>query len=404
MTSAPALPTAAATRAAEAFELPGPADSVERYGSGHINDTFLVTCRTPGGEARVVLQRVNGTVFPEPEKVQQNVARVTAHLARRLEEEGFGDRDRRVLTFLPARDGPGWHVDAEGSLWRAYRFVGGARSHDVAAGPFEARAAARAFATFARLLDDLPAPRLHETIPAFHDTRRRLERLEEAVRRDPRGRASGARGTVDAYLARERYARVLGDALAAGRLHERVAHNDTKLNNVLLDDVTGEGICVIDLDTVMPGLLLHDFGDLVRTAATTAAEDEEDLARVGVDAALFGALVEGTVQGLDGGLSPFERESLPLAGRVITFETGIRFLTDHLLGDVYFRIHRPGHNLARARSQLALLLSLEERDAELAAAAERVLGGRAIPAASRRAGRDTTGEGAPSAPSPARPA
>jgi len=362
-----------AARAADAFALPGRVLSIEPYGSGHINDSYLVTSEGSGPRARVLMQRVNHAIFRDPFALMANVERVTAHLAGKL--AGVPDARRRALRLVPLAAGGSCHSNGDGAFWRAYEFIDGARSHDVVRSPAQAREAARAFARFSRLLSDLPAPRLSVTIPHFHDTRRRFQALAEAIERDPLGRAAAARETIDGYLRREPLADVLAAALADGLLTEGIAHNDTKLNNVLLDDATGEGVCVIDLDTVMPGLFLHDFGDLVRTAATSAAEDEPDTSKVQVDPELFEALVRGAGEGRDGELTPFERQSLALSGRVITFETGSRFLTDHLLGDRYFKVHRDGHNLDRARAQLALLASLEERDEELRAAAERALTG-----------------------------
>ena len=367
--------------AASAFALPGPVESVSPYGSGHINDSYLVVCGGSAPPPRFILQRLNTDIFREPERLMENVERVTRHVRTKLEAGGVDDfdaavdLDRRRLTLVPARDGRSFTRDGAGNVWRVYRFVEGATSRDAVTTPEEARQASFAFARFARLLSDLPNPRLHETIPLFHHTPSRFDALLDAVRRDPLRRVADARETVDAYLSREELASAFVAPLLDGRLTERVAHNDTKINNVLLDDATGEGICVIDLDTVMPGLFLHDFGDLVRTAVCPAAEDEPDTSRIAVELPLFSALVKGALDGLDGQLSPFERESLPLSGRLLTFECGSRFLTDHLLGDTYFKVHRPGQNLDRARAQLALLRSMEERADELSRAVEDAAGG-----------------------------
>jgi len=355
----------AALAAARAFALAGTPVSAAPYGSGHINETYLVDSRNGSAGHRTVLQRVNESVFRTPERLMENVERVTAHLARRLAAGAEPDAERRCLRLVPARDGRSFHREGDGSFWRAYAFIPGARSHDVATSPAQAYEAARAFARFGQLLADLPGERLHETIPSFHDTRSRLLALEDAVSRDPRGRLAACRETVDATLRRAPLASTLSSAFEAGLVPERVTHNDTKLNNVLLDDVTGEALCVIDLDTVMPGLFLYDFGDLVRTAASPAAEDETDLSKVCVALGMFEALVDGTLDGLGGLLPPEERRLLAPAGAVATYECGMRFLTDHLEGDGYFRTHRPGHNLDRARAQLALLASMEERSDEM---------------------------------------
>jgi Ser/Thr protein kinase RdoA (MazF antagonist) len=291
-----------------------------------------------------------------------NVARVLAHLHSRLGPERAA---REALTLVPARDGSLSVRDRAGEAWRCYRFVGGASSHDVPRTPRDAEEAARAFATFQRLLGDLPAPPLAATIPGFHDTPARLAALERAIAADRADRAAGARNEIDFALANADVAEALAALHRRGRLAERVVHNDTKLNNVLLDDATGTAVCVIDLDTVMPGLALHDFGDLVRSAAGAAAEDDPEYRRHVVAPELFAAIARGFIDGLGDELSALERSSLVLAARVMTFECGIRFLADHLDGDRYFRVHRPDHNLDRCRTQFALLRSLTERTDEL---------------------------------------
>ena len=360
-----------APAAARAFEIAGDVESVTPYGSGHINDTFLVVSADGPRRQRNVLQRINHEVFRQPEQLMENVARVSAHLSCRLADEGASDMDRRCLTLLAARSGGFLHRDADGGFWRAYRHIDDARSWDVGS-PARAREAAGAFGRFARQLMDLTGPRLHDTIPHFHDTPRRLSALQDAVERDPLGRAKEVAAEIDAYLSRETLANALAAPMADGRLTERVAHNDTKLNNVLIDDITGAGLCVIDLDTVMPGLFLFDFGDLVRSAANPAAEDERDLAKVVVDVPMFEALARGALEALAGSLTRFEQDNLVVSGKVLTYECGMRFLADHLLGDTYFKVHRPGHNLDRARAQLALLRSIEEREDELGRLVERV--------------------------------
>jgi aminoglycoside phosphotransferase (APT) family kinase protein len=352
-------------RVAEAFAIEGRWLGSRPYGSGHINETLLAEFEGPRGPARYVQQRINRDVFREPEQVMANIARVLAHQRAALEREGAPDLARRVLELVPTREGATHFVDERGETWRTSRLIEGARSHDVVRGPADARAAAEAFGRFLAQLGDLPAPRLFETIPRFHDARLRFEQLEAAVRADAEGRLAGCRAEVDFALAREGLvARV--EALArAGRLRERVTHNDTKLNNVLLDDATGEGLCVIDLDTVMPGYALHDFGDLARTAATRAAEDERDLARVTVDPGLFRALAEGYLRGAGAGLDAAERALLPFGALLMCFVIGIRFLADHLRGDGYFRVHRRGQNLDRARAQLALVADFERQAGRL---------------------------------------
>lgn len=355
--------------AAAAFDFQGRPVAFTPWGSGHINETWAVGLE--GGAARrAILQRINTEVFRDPDSLMANVTRVTRHLTAKL--AGSPDARLRPLTLIPARSGSGLHRDADGRVFRAYGFVEGARSWDVLSSPRQAYEAAKAFGTFQRLLSDLPPPRLAETIPHFHDTPRRLVRFREAVARDVLGRAAGVAREIRFVEEHEPLAQSLASLAAAGLLVERVTHNDTKLNNVLLDDVTGEGVCVIDLDTVMPGLFLHDFGDMVRTATNPVAEDEPDASRVVASVPMFEALVRGTLEAMGSFLSPLERDRLVLAGMVLTYECGMRFLTDHLEGDVYFRIHRDGQNLDRARTQFALLRSLEEREEELSRLVARV--------------------------------
>jgi Ser/Thr protein kinase RdoA (MazF antagonist) len=348
--------------AARGFDLEAAPVEAAPLGNGHIHDTFLVGCGAGSRTHRYVLQRLNRTVFPDPDLVMANIARVLDHVHARLgPERAVGE----ALTLVPARDGRPSLRDAVGETWRAYLFVADASSHDEPRTPGDAYQAARAFATFQRLLGDLPAPPLAATIQGFHDTPARLAALERAVATDRAKRAGGARAEVDFALANAGLADALVSLQRRGLLAERVVHNDTKLNNVLLDDATGRAVCVIDLDTVMPGLALHDFGDLVRSAAGAAAEDAPEYSRHVVVPERFAAIARGFVEGLGGELSTLERASLVLAARVMTFECGIRFLADHLDGDRYFRVHRPDHNLDRCRTQFALLRSLAEREDEL---------------------------------------
>ena len=336
------------------FAVDGECERVAPLKRGHIHDTLVGTWRTPAGTRRVVHQRVNTNVFRDPALLMQTWLRVTEHVRAALAREGARDLERRCLRAIPARSGAPFHTDESGAVWRAFPFIEGARSFDVPDSPARAEEAARAFGAFAAQLRDLDPATIAESIPHFHDFAHRLASLEAAATADAHARASGA-GDV---LARARglageVQRALAEA-GASALPLRVVHNDCKLNNVLFDEATGEGLCVIDLDTVMPGSVLADFGDLARTAACAAPEDETDLARVRVDARLYAALVRGYLVGARSLLEPVEIALLPLAGPLIALETGIRFLTDHLAGDVYFRIHRPGHNLDRARVQLRL--------------------------------------------------
>lgn len=355
---------------AAGFEIEGRVVAAAPLGSGHVNETYAVTLATGTGAERYVLQRINGHVFADPEAMMANVLAVTRHLRAGLEAEGVADLERRTLTWVAAHAGGWLHRDGEGAAWRACRFIEGARSHDVPASPPEAYEAARAFGYFQRRLLDLPASSLGETLPGFHHTVERLAAFRVVLAADALGRAASCREEIELALSHEELAGSLLALAERGEVPVRVTHNDCKVNNVLLDEATGEGLCVIDLDTVMPGLSLWDFGDLVRTATCRAAEDERALGRVEVEPEMFAAVVRGYLEAMGPHLTAAERAHLVTAGKVITFETGLRFLTDHLDGDRYFRIHRPGHNLDRCRSQFALLASLEAQEGDLARLAE----------------------------------
>jgi len=340
---------------ARQFQIDGDLSSIAPYGSGHINDTYCAVFDDAGARSRYIVQRINTAIFKNPAVLMENVARVTSHLA--MKSAGEPDSARRVLTLIPAR-GRAWHVDAEGGCWRAYRFIEGARTYDAVESAEQAYQAARAFGRFQQLLADLPAPRLNETIPDFHHTPKRFAAFEEMLAKDVANRAADARREIEFALARKSIAGVL---LNAG-LPERVTHNDTKFNNVMLDDETGEGLCVIDLDTAMPGLALYDFGDMVRTATSPAAEDERDLSKVTMQFPMFEALMRGYLSSASGFLTRAEKQHLVVAGKIITFEQGIRFLTDYLAGDTYYKVHRSGQNLDRCRTQFRLIESIEQQE------------------------------------------
>lgn len=338
------------------FAIDGDFAGAAPYGSGHINDSYCSVFHENGRQVRYVVQRMNGNVFHDPVALMENIQRVTAHLAQQL--NGQADCDRRVLTLMHARDERFWHVDATGAYWRVYRFIEGAASYDAVQFPDQAFQAARAFGRFQQMLASLPAPRLHETIPDFHHTPMRFAALEAAIEADVANRAASAKPEIAFALARKPIVGTLIDA----KLPERVTHNDTKFNNVLLDDVTGEGICVIDLDTVMPGLAAYDFGDMVRTTTSSAPEDERDLSKVSMEFPMYDALVRGYLSSAGDFLTKAERRSLAFSGKLITFEIGIRFLTDYLSGDAYFKTHRQGHNLDRCRTQFKLVESIESQE------------------------------------------
>jgi hypothetical protein len=358
----------------ERFAIPGTFVHGAPLGSGHIHDTWAVTWREHGRDRRYVHQRLNERVFPDVPGLMENIGRITRHLQRRAEADAdaAGGDARSGLTLVPARDGADWTRDDTGRAWRTCLLIEGAVSRDCATGPAQARAAAHAFGLFQRQVADLGGPPLRETIPRFHDTPARYAAFEAAVGADSAARAAAARAEIVFARGQAPLARGLADPAARGSLPLRVAHNDTKLNNVLFDAVTGEGLCVIDLDTVMRGVGLCDFGDLARTASCRVAEDERDLARVVVDAELFAALAAGWLAGAGDLITLTEREHLVTAARVMTFESGLRFLTDHLAGDPYFRVRRAGQNLDRCRAQFALLRSFTACEGELREAAARV--------------------------------
>ncbi len=344
---------------AREFAIEGTFTGAEPYGSGHINDSYRVTMNDAGTTVHAIVQRINHHIFRNPPALMENIERVTAHLAAKVTDNP--DRERHVLRLIRARDGRAWHTDAEGNFWRAYRFIEGARTYDAVESAEQAYQAAKAFGGFQRMLADLPAPRLHDTIPDFHYTPGRFAALEKAIADDAAGRVKESMPEIEFALARKAMTSVLVEA----HLPERVTHNDTKLNNVMLDDATGEGICVIDLDTVMPGLAHYDFGDMVRTSTSPAAEDERDLEKVTMQFPMFEAVARGYLASAGAFLTREEKRYLAFAGKLITFEIAIRFLADHLDGDTYFKVHREGHNLDRARAQLRLVASMETQEAAM---------------------------------------
>jgi len=332
---------------------------------GHINDTFVVQAGLNGRSQRYILQRINHHVFRQPQALMSNIVQVTEFLRKKLTSEG-GDPDRGTLTLIPTRDGKLYHTTPDGDFWRTYRYIEGTRTYQQVADPEPLYQAARAFGRFMRLLDDFPAEELHETIPDFHHTPKRFAALARAVDADAHNRAGAARDLIAQVEARVQKMSLIIDALDAGALPRRVTHNDTKFNNVLIDEITGEGVCVVDLDTVMPGSALYDFGDFVRTGANAAAEDARDLSRVGLNLTYFDAIARGFLQETAGALTLRERDWLPLSAWLLTFEVAMRFLTDYLNGDVYFRIHRPEHNLERARAQFRLAADMEAKEGAMA--------------------------------------
>lgn len=343
------------------FEFDGQFVDAEPYGIGHIHDTYLAFFRAKNGSRRrYILQRINHHVFLHPELLMENIQAVTEYLREKIVASG-GDPRRETLNLVPTVDGDTFRRVNNGDYWRAYLFVDGAQTYETAHSLEHVYSAAKAFGTFQRLLEDFPADRLHETIPGFHDTRKRYAAFLEAVERDVADRARLVQPEIAFVSQREAEASVLVDLVEQGQLPERVTHNDTKFNNVMIDDETGEGICVIDLDTVMPGLSLYDFGDSIRSGANPAAEDERDLSRVYVDLEIFDRFVCGYLGAVRDSLTSLELDYLPLSAKMMTFECGMRFLTDFLSGDTYFKVHRDSHNLDRARAQFKLVQDMEDK-------------------------------------------
>lgn len=347
---------------AAAFDVPGELTGIEPFGAGHINDSYRVEFAQRGRSTRYLLQRINDAIFRDPPRLMANIQRVTAHIAARLQSEGVPDIARRVLRVVPARDGLPYYSDAVGGYWRMYYFVEGITAREAPETLAHAEQAGRAFGEFQRLLADFAGPRLHDTIPDFHHTPLRFAALEHAVQADTCGRCSAARAEIEYAFHHRTLAGLLVGAQARREVPERIVHNDAKLSNVLLDAATGEGLCVVDLDIVMPGLAVYDFGDMVRSMTCTAPEDETDLSRVDVQMPLFEGLVRGYLAATRPFLLPAERNLLVTAGKVITFEQGVRFLADFLSGDTYYKTCRPSHNLDRCRTQFALLESIIQHE------------------------------------------
>ena len=340
-----------------AFRLKGSPVFCQRFGEGHINETYLTTCDTG---LSYILQKINTNTFKDPVGLMENVSAVTDFLAKNA------DDPRGTMRIIYAKDGKPYHVDEQGAYWRMYDFVPSSICLQKAETTRDFYNTGLAFGRFQKLLADFPAETLHESIPKFHDTRDRFRQLHEAVENNRSGRLDTCQPELEFALAREKEAGVIVEALESGAMPWRVTHNDTKLNNILLDYDTHEPLCVIDLDTVMPGSALYDFGDSIRFGAATAAEDEQDLSKVSMSLELFEVYTKGFLAGCGGSLTELELQMLPMGAKMMTLECGIRFLADHLNGDVYFRIHRDSHNLDRARTQFKLVADMEAKMDQMA--------------------------------------
>lgn len=343
------------------YQFTGTLLSQETYGSGHINDTFLLVYEIERmGRIKVILQRMNTDIFTEPEGLMENVVGVTSYLREQIIKNG-GDPERETLNVIPTPGGAMYYKDSVGNYWRAYRYITDAIGYDLVENPDDFYQSAVSFGNFQRLLADYPAETLHETIKGFHDTKARFQVFKEAVEADVMGRAKDVQKEIQFVLDHEDTANYFCDLLEKGELPLRVTHNDTKLNNILIDTDTRKGICVIDLDTVMPGLAMNDFGDSIRFGASTGAEDEPDLSKVSCSMELFDLYTKGFIEGCGGKLTKKEIELMPMGAKIMTFECGMRFLTDYLQGDTYFKIHREGHNLDRCRTQFKLVADMEQK-------------------------------------------
>ena len=343
------------------FEFEGNLIDKRAYGSGHINDTFKLQFDIGADKPRqYILQRMNNEIFKDPVQLVGNISGVTSHLRKKIIENG-GDPERETLNLIPTKNHKVYYQDSIGMYWRAYKYVEGAITFDIVEKPEHFYQSAVAFGNFQRLLADYPAHTLHETIVDFHHTPKRFRVFEKAVAEDVCGRAKDVKAEIDFIMARKDEVSTLVDMLAKGELPLRVTHNDTKLNNVMIDIKTEKGLCVIDLDTVMPGLAVNDFGDSIRFGASTGEEDEPDLSKVWLNLELFDSYAKGFIKATGGSLTKAELDMMPTGAKMMTFECGMRFLTDHLQGDHYFRIHRENHNLDRARTQLKLVADMEAK-------------------------------------------
>ena len=325
--------------------------SCERYGFGHINETYLVVTET---RRRYILQRINHHIFKNVPALMNNICAITEHIRCKVQNP------RGVLTLIPTTEQLPYLTTKDGCFWRIYDFIEKSLCLQAPECASDFYQSAVAFGTFQQQLSDFPADTLYEVIPNFHNTKDRYRIFHETLERDPMGRVSSVRKEIDFALAREEEASILVQLLADGELPLRVTHNDTKLNNVMLDSDTRSALCVIDLDTVMPGLCAYDFGDSVRFGAATAAEDEKDLSKVSMSISLFQSYAEGFLRACPG-LTEMERKTLPLGAKLMTLECGVRFLTDYLDGDHYFATHREGHNLDRCRTQFKLVEDMESK-------------------------------------------
>ena len=346
----------------ECYGFSGRLTNVERYGNGHINDTFLLELSDP--QEKVILQKINGKIFPNAEELMENITRVTDWIADKIRQEGE-EPARRVLHIIRTKEGSTYYRTVEGSAYRAYMFIENGLCLEQPRKPEDFYESGMAFGGFQGYLADFPAEKLHETIPDFHNTLWRFGNLKKAVEEDICGRAAVVKDEIEYAFSKENMVIDCFGQKEAKNIPLRVTHNDTKLNNAMLDAATEKALCVLDLDTVMPGYAMDDFGDSIRFGTNTAVEDEKDLSKVSCDLELFKAYTEGFIKGTEGRLTEDEITLFPLGAKMMTYECGIRFLTDYLQGDVYFKTAYPEHNLVRARNQFALLKDMDAKTKQM---------------------------------------
>ena len=335
----------------------------EPYGSGHIHDTFRIET-VEKDKDDYILQRLNNKIFKNIPELQNNIERVTVHLRNKLKSIKGSDIKRECLSLIPSRDGKTWISDSSGNYWRMYIFISNHHSYNLVDSPDKAYEGGKAIGRFQAMLADMPGGPLFETIPWFHNIEKRLETFTRKIDENPAGRVESVKKEIDLILQRAEDMKIILKLGKEGKIPLRITHNDTKFNNILLDE-NDKALCVIDLDTVMPGYIHYDFGDAIRTAANTASEDENDLSKVKMDISLFKAYSEGYLSETVDTLNDVEMEFLAFAPRLITYTIAVRFLTDFIDGDNYFKIHNPLHNLQRARAQLRLVMSMEEQYGEM---------------------------------------
>jgi Ser/Thr protein kinase RdoA (MazF antagonist) len=347
----------------DSFKADGSYLSGEPYGSGHIHDTFRVETAEKDKDD-YILQKLNNKVFKNIPELQNNIERVTIHLKNKLSLIPGSDIKRECLSLIPSKEGKSWIVDKEGNFWRMYIFISRHRSYNIVDSPDKAFEGGKAIGRFQAMLSDMPGGPLFETIPWFHNIEKRLDTFNLKIKENPAGRVDSVREEIDHFLKRAEEMKIILSLGREGKIPVRITHNDTKFNNILLDE-NDKALCVIDLDTVMPGYVHYDFGDAIRTAANPASEDETDLSKVKVDIERFRAYSEGYLSETGNTLNDTEKEYLAFAPRLITYTIALRFLTDYIDGDNYFKIHYKGQNLQRARTQLKLVMSMEEQYEEM---------------------------------------